>query len=71
MAASNSFKPSPLRGSPGVICAISLVIDPQFESFFKAHQAHSDVGLLFLDSLEKLGDYEVRGNLRGFAAPMS
>ena len=39
------------------------------ETFFTSRQAHSDVGELFCASLKRLGEYEIRGNLRSFGAP--
>lgn len=38
-------------------------------AFFAARQAHSDVAVLFCGSLKRLGEHEVRGDLRSFSAP--
>src|SRR5206468_10155796 len=39
------------------------------EEFFKCRQARDEVGTLFIQSLRRLGDYELRGDLRAFRAP--
>src|SRR5690349_3240283 len=39
------------------------------EAFFRALQAHSDVGEALIDALAGLGDVELRGELRALGAP--
>lgn len=45
------------------------MIDPNVEAFFLSRQAHDEVSLCFMQSLKRLGEYEVLGNIRPYNAP--
>ena len=47
----------------------SLLLNPDAERFFLDRSAHDEVGTALLKSLERLGDYEVRGDLGNCKAP--
>jgi hypothetical protein len=44
-------------------------VNPEAEAFFLSRQAHDEVGTCFRESLRKLGEYEVLGDIRSFGAP--
>ena len=48
-----------------------MLRNPEAEEFFAGLSAHSDVGLELLASLKRLGEYEVRGNIKAFGAPFA
>lgn len=46
-----------------------MLRNPEAENFFSPYSAHSDVGEEIISALARLGDYELRGNLKAFGAP--
>ena len=47
----------------------SSVLNPEAERYFEQRSAHDEVGVMLLESLKRLGEYEVRGNLPVFRSP--
>lgn len=46
-----------------------MICNPEAESFFLGVQAHDEAGGAFVESLARLGEYELRGDLRRLHAP--
>src|SRR5207237_5610832 len=46
-----------------------MIANPEAEQFFLSHSAHVEVGSAVIESLKPLGEYELRGELRGHKSP--
>lgn len=46
-----------------------MLINLEAERFFEGQAAHDEVGTALLESLQRLGEYEVRGDLRAYKSP--
>jgi len=46
-----------------------MVLNPEAEQFFLSRSARDEVGMALIKSLEPLGEYEVRGDLRVYKSP--
>jgi hypothetical protein len=48
---------------------MSALLNPEAEAFFLARSARDEVGTALLESLKRLGEYEVRGALQAYKSP--
>jgi len=46
-----------------------MLLNPEAEQYFASLYARDEVGTALIDSLKRLGEYEVRGDLRIYRAP--
>ena len=47
------------------------LLNPEAEAFFLGHSARDEVGTAFIESLQPLGEYEIRGDVRIYKSPYS